>query len=112
MNAGEHATLTVLLLAVLVALLGQQLGFHAAVGAYMAGLVLKEEYFVFGSHTADSDMTIQQDTRRIIDSIAFFWIGPVFFVVLGTHLVLDLDILLSEMTKRWHCLSASLWDRF
>jgi Kef-type K+ transport system membrane component KefB len=99
MNAGEHATLTVLLLALLVALLGHQFGFHAAVGAYMAGLVLKEEYFVFGSHTADSDMAIHQDTRRIIDSIAFSWIGPVFFIVLGTHLVLDLDILLSVLDE-------------
>jgi Kef-type K+ transport system membrane component KefB len=99
MNAGEHATLTVLLLALLVALLGHEFGFHAAVGAYMAGLILKEEYFVFGTHTPDSDLTIHRDTRRIIDSIAFSWIGPVFFIVLGTRLVLDLDILLSVLDE-------------
>lgn len=99
MNSGEHATLTVLLLALLVALLGHEFGFHAAVGAYMAGLVLKEEYFVFSPHTAESDLTIHRDTRSIIDSIAFSWIGPVFFIVLGTRLVLDLDILLSVLNE-------------
>ena len=99
MNGGEHATLTVLLLALLVALLGHEFGFHVAVGAYMAGLVLKEEYFIFGTHTAESDLTIHRDTRRIIDSIAFSWIGPVFFIVLGTRLVLDLDILLSVLDE-------------
>jgi len=96
---GEHATLTVLLLALLVALLGHEFGFHPAVGAYMAGLVLKEEFFVFGAHSEDSDLTIHRDTRRIIDSIAFSWIGPVFFIVLGTRLVLDLDILLSVLDE-------------
>jgi len=88
-----------LLLALLVALLGHAFGFHVAVGAYMAGLVLKEEYFVFGAHTPESDLTIHRDTRKIIDSIAFSWIGPVFFIVLGTHLVLDLDILLSVLDE-------------
>ena len=84
------------LVAVLVALLGHEFGFHAAIGAYMTGLVLKEAYFIFGTHTAASDLTIHRDIRRIIDSIAFSWIGPVFFIVLGTRLVLDLDILLLQ----------------
>jgi Kef-type K+ transport system membrane component KefB len=99
MSNGEHATLTVLLLALLVALLGHEFGFHAAVGAYMAGLILKEEYFVLGAHTPESDLSIHRDTRRIIDSIAFSWIGPVFFIVLGTHLVLDIDTLLSVLDE-------------
>jgi len=99
MSNGEHATLSVLLLALLVALLGHEFGFHVAVGAYMAGLILKEEYFVLGAHTPESDLSIHRDTRRIIDSIAFSWIGPVFFIVLGTHLVLDIDILLSVLDE-------------
>ncbi len=98
-QGGEHAILTVLLLALLVALLGHEFGFHPAVGAYMAGLVLKEEYFVFGPHSLEADLTIHRDTRRIIDSLAFSWIGPIFFVVLGTRLVLDMDILLSVMNE-------------
>ena len=99
MDNGEHATLTVLLLALLVALLGHEFGFHPAVGAYMAGLIMKEEYFVFGRITEEADLTIHRDTNRIIDSIAFSWIGPVFFVVLGTRLVLNIDILLSVLEE-------------
>jgi len=96
---GEHATLTLLLLALLVALLGHEFGFHPAVGAYMAGLIIKEEYFAFGSHTEGADLAFHRDTRQVIDSIAFSWIGPVFFIVLGTRLVLDMDILFSVLDE-------------
>lgn len=96
---GEHATLTVLLIALLVALLGHEFGFHPAVGAYMAGLILKEEYFAFGRHSESDELTIHEDTRKIIDSIAFSWIGPVFFIVLGTRLVLDMEILASVLDE-------------
>ena len=65
----------------------------------MAGLILKEEYFLFGKQSEDSDFTIHRDTQRIIDSIAFSWIGPVFFIVLGTRLVLDMDIMLSILDE-------------
>ena len=99
MEDGEHATLTVLLIALLVALLGHEFGFHPAVGAYMAGLILKEEYFLFGKQSEDSNRTVHEDTRRIIDSIAFSWIGPVFFIVLGTRLVLNAEILLSVLDE-------------
>jgi Kef-type K+ transport system membrane component KefB len=92
---GEHATLTVLLLALLVALLGHAFGFHPAVGAYMAGLILSEEYFAFGGRAEVGGRTIYEDTRRIIDSVAFSWIGPVFFIILGTRLVIDPDILVN-----------------
>lgn len=95
MQEGEHATLTVLLIALLVALLGHEFGFHPAVGAYMAGLILKEEYFVFVAQGSDTQGTVHEQTRHIIDSIAFSWIGPVFFIVLGTRLVLDPQIMLS-----------------
>jgi Kef-type K+ transport system membrane component KefB len=84
---GRHSTQTVLLLALLVGLLAHQFGFHPAIGAYMAGLIIREEYFslelVSGSYA---------DTKRIVDSAAYSWIGPVFFVVLGTKLIFDLDI--------------------
>jgi Kef-type K+ transport system membrane component KefB len=99
LQGGEHATLTVLLLALLVALLGHEFGFHPAVGAYMAGLILKEEYFLFGKQTEESDLTIHRDTQRIVDSIAFSWIGPVFFIVLGTRLVLDVEIFMSVLDE-------------
>jgi Kef-type K+ transport system membrane component KefB len=89
-EGGEYATLIILLLALSVGLLSHLFGFHPAVGAYMAGLILREEYF-----TADGRSTGYQDTKRIVDNVAFSWIGPVFFVLLGTQLVLDWDIVVS-----------------
>ena len=87
---GRHSTLTVLLLALLVGLLAHELGFHPAVGAYMAGLILKEEYFQI-----QNDRGSFSDTKRIVDNVAFSWIGPVFFVELGSHLLFDWSILVS-----------------
>jgi len=99
MHKGEHATLTVLLLALLVALLGHAFGFHPAVGAYMAGLILSEEYFVFADKKPKKGHTIYGDTRRIIDSVAFSWIGPVFFIVLGGRLIINVEVMLSVFDK-------------
>jgi Kef-type K+ transport system membrane component KefB len=93
MHKGEHATLTVLLLALLVALLGHAFGFHPAVGAYMAGLILSENYFAHEDHTEEEGRAIYYDTRRIVDNVAFSWIGPVFFVVLGGRLVIHPEIM-------------------
>ena len=90
----EHATLTVLLLALATALLGHVFGFHPAVGAYMAGLILKEEYFELERGTGS-----YQDTLRIVDNVAYSWIGPVFFVTLGTHLVFERDIFQSILPE-------------
>ncbi|MCB1432536.1 MAG: cation:proton antiporter, partial [Alphaproteobacteria bacterium] len=91
---GKHSTLTVLLLALLVGLLANEFGFHPAVGAYMAGLVIKEEYFQF-----DLTFGSYRDTKRIIENSAFSWIGPVFFVELGTKLVFDWDVLVSVIPQ-------------
>ena len=82
---GQYTTLVLLILALVIGLLAHSLGFHPAVGAYMAGLVLKEEYFSFG----DTSAAVYKETERVINNVAFAWIGPVFFVVLGTHLVFD-----------------------
>ncbi len=87
---GEYATLIILLLALAVGLLSHLFGFHPAVGAYMAGLILREEYFTFGARTLG-----YQETKRIVDNVAFSWIGPVFFVVLGSQLVLDWHIVVA-----------------
>lgn len=87
---GRHSTLTVLLLALLVGLLAHEFGFHPAVGAYMAGLILREEYFLL-EHREGS----YADTKRIVNNVAFSWIGPVFFVALGNKLIFDWPILLS-----------------
>ena len=87
---GQHATLTVLLLAVLIGLLAHEFGFHPAVGAFMAGLILKQEYFHFEGETK-----AHKETARIVDNVAFSWLGPVFFVHLGSQILLDVDVLMS-----------------
>jgi len=93
---GEHTTLSVLTIAVGVGVLAHWFGFHPAIGAYMAGLVLKEEYF----HTIDSIGENQYEkTRRVIDNVAYSWIGPVFFVVLGTKIVFDVDMFVSVIPQ-------------
>ena len=88
----DHASLTVLLLALIVGLLAHEFGFHAAVGAYMAGLILREEYFLFEIKGPGSSY---KRTKEIVDSAAFSWIGPVFFVALGSKIVFDWQLLVS-----------------
>ena len=84
---GSKATLGILLVAISISLLAHYLGLHPAIGAYMAGLIIKEEYFHFGKR--ENNRALYRDTRRIIDDAAFSWIGPIFFVNLGTHIVFD-----------------------
>ena len=91
---GQHATLAILLIALFVGLAAIYFGFHPAVGAYMAGLILKEEYFEkFGETPSGA----YQNTKAIIDSAAFSWIGPVFFVDLGTKLVIEMDVVVEVL---------------
>jgi len=94
MARGEYTVLALLLVAVLVAILAHHFGFHPAVGAYMAGLVIKREYFEFHQHR---NIDFHNQAKQIIDNVAFSWIGPVFFVTLGTKLVFDLQVFTSVL---------------
>jgi Kef-type K+ transport system membrane component KefB len=99
---GRHATLAVLLMALVVGLIATYFGFHPAVGAYMAGLIVKEEYFQISEKSRIVQKTPQTEnvyaeTKRIIDKAAFSWIGPVFFVDLGAKIIFDLDLLLGVL---------------
>lgn len=87
---GRYATLAALIMATGAGLLAHLFGFHPAVGAYMAGLILREEYF-----HRDVDSDSYHETKVVLDNMAFTWIGPVFFVQLGTHLVFDWDVVVS-----------------
>jgi Kef-type K+ transport system membrane component KefB len=91
-EGGEHSTLTVLLFALVVGLLAHEFGFHAAVGAYMAGLILREEFFLLDIKSARGSY---RRTKTIVESAAFSWIGPIFFVDLGTKIVFDWNTLVS-----------------
>jgi Kef-type K+ transport system membrane component KefB len=102
---GEHTTLAVLLLALVVGLLAYEFGFHPAVGAYMTGLILREEYFLLDVKGARSSY---KRTKTIVDNAAFSWIGPVFFVELGTKIVFDWDIFVAIIPHTLTLLGAML----
>ncbi len=91
MGEGEYAVLALLLIAVLVGLLAHYFGFHPAVGAYMAGLIINREHFSFHEHRK---VDFHKHAQDVIDNVAFTWIGPIFFVSLGSELIFDLDIFL------------------
>jgi Kef-type K+ transport system membrane component KefB len=92
MGDGEYTVLALLLVAVSVGLLAHEFGFHPAVGAYMAGLVIQREYFSFHEHRS---IDFHQQAQQIKDNVAFTWIGPVFFVTLGTQLVFDTELFIT-----------------
>lgn len=96
MGNGEYTVLSLLLIAVLVGLLAHEFGFHPAIGAYMAGLVIKQEYF---DYHPDKKVDFHKKSQEIIDNVAFTWIGPVFFVTLGTKLVFDYSIFVSILPE-------------
>lgn len=96
MGHGEYAVLALLLIAVSVGLLAHAFGFHPAIGAYMAGLVIHRDYFDFHR---EKKTDYFKKSRRIIDNVAFTWIGPVFFVTLGTNLLFDMEIFTSVLPE-------------
>lgn len=93
---GEHSILQVLLFALLVGLAAHEFGFHPAVGAYMAGLILREEYFLLEDSEAKSSY---ERTKQVVENAAFSWIGPIFFVELGTKIIFDWDIFVSVIPQ-------------
>jgi Kef-type K+ transport system membrane component KefB len=55
----------------------------------MAGLVIHRDYFDFHK---EKNINYFKRANEVIDNIAFTWIGPVFFLTLGTKLIFDLEI--------------------
>ena len=95
-SRGEHMILTMLLIALVLGLLAHALGFHPAIGAYMAGLILKEEYFLFSDHGKSN---YYETTKKTLENAAFSWIGPIFFVELGTKILFDIDLFVSVLPQ-------------
>jgi Kef-type K+ transport system membrane component KefB len=109
---GRYATLVILLVALVVGLIAYYFGFHPAVGAYMAGLIVKEEYFHISDKSdssvyADRVESSYEESKIILENAAFLWIGPVFFVDLGAKLIFDWDLLM-EVLPYGIALTASL----
>jgi Kef-type K+ transport system membrane component KefB len=99
---GKHATLAILLFALAVGLVAHFFGFHEAVGAYMAGLIVREEHFQLGDRSGNDGSrvaakNVYAETKRIVDNAAFRWIGPVFFVDLGAKILFDWDLLIEVL---------------
>jgi Na+:H+ antiporter len=101
-DGGRYATLGILLVALVVGLTAQYFGFHPAVGAYMAGLIVREEYFSVEDRSLDSTLgkrkkNVYLETKTLIDSAAFSWIGPIFFVDLGAKIVFDSNVFMEVL---------------
>ncbi len=96
MARGEFTVLGLLLIAASVGLLAHEFGFHPAVGAYMAGLIIHREYFDFHK---EKKIDFYRQARTMIDNIAFSWIGPVFFVTLGAKLIFDFELFVSVLPE-------------
>ena len=97
-DRGHYATLAILLAALVVGLLAHAFGFHPAVGAYMAGLIVREEHFqVERSNDQERRTNVYAETKRIVDNAAYTWIGPVFFVDLGAEILFDMALLVEVL---------------
>lgn len=96
LGESSTATLAILLLGLVIGIIAHYFSFHPAVGAYMAGLILKKEYFHVNKAAQE---TAYQNTKHVIDDVAFSWIGPVFFVTLGTRIILDFDIIIAVLPE-------------
>jgi len=89
---GSLTPLIMIFIAMTFGAIAHNMGFHPAIGAYFAGLFLKEEYFLC---TVDKKLeNHKQDAEFVINHLAFTIFGPIFFVMLGTKLIFNMEIIL------------------
>jgi len=86
-DRGNYAVLGVFILVFMFGDVAHILGFHPAIGAYFAGLILKAEYFEVGNYNRTKEI------EKITNTMAFTVFGPVFFILLGSKIIFDLGIL-------------------
>ena len=95
-HRGRFTPLIMVFLAVLFGAIADIFGFHPAIGAYFAGLFLKGEYFnIEIDHKIKSN---KKDAEFVMNHLAFTIFGPIFFVMLGTKLIFNLDIMMDVIT--------------
>lgn len=118
---GEFTPLIMIFIAMSAGALAHYFGFHPAIGAYMAGLFLKKDYFIFHEKEIDTPDQHFLKSKYVIDHIAFSIFGPIFFVNLGSKLMFDTEIFwqvlpmfltLFVLVFIFQVLSASLAARF
>ncbi len=91
LNGGLYTPLVMIFIALSMGALADLFGFHPAIGAYIAGLFLKKEYFLFEKH--ENKDKIYNESKLVMDHIAFTIFGPIFFVNLGSQIVFDFAII-------------------
>jgi len=89
MEKGQYAVLGIFVVVFWFGALAHMLGFHPAIGAYFAGLLLKEEYF----ELEDVDLANIKSIENVVNNLAFVIFGPVFFILLGSKIIFDMNIL-------------------
>ena len=90
--SGKFTPLVMIFTAFTFGAIAHYFGFHPAIGAYFAGLFLKEEYF---SIIVDNEIkSHKEDGEFVINHLAYTIFGPIFFVMLGTKLIFDYEILI------------------
>eukprot|EP00928_Gymnodinium_smaydae_P055581 TRINITY_DN39091_c0_g1_i1.p1 TRINITY_DN39091_c0_g1~~TRINITY_DN39091_c0_g1_i1.p1 ORF type:complete len:573 (+),score=123.43 TRINITY_DN39091_c0_g1_i1:74-1720(+) len=85
---GEMATLITLLIGMAWCVAAHIFGFHPAIGAYMGGLIMEESYF----DTKDGGNTFHHVFHHI-EVVAYQWMGPFFFLELGSTIEVDMEVL-------------------
>ena len=88
---GKFTPLIMIFVALTFGAIADKFGFHPAIGAYFAGLFLKGEYF--NVHIDNKLRSHKKEAKIVIDHLAFTIFGPIFFVMLGTKLLFDFEIL-------------------
>jgi len=90
--SGKFTPLVMLFTAFVFGAIADRFGFHPAIGAYFAGLFLREEYFII---TVDNEIrSHKRDGEFVINHLAYTIFGPIFFVELGTKLLFDYQVLI------------------
>ncbi len=90
---GEFTPLIMISIAMSLGAIAYLFGFHPAIGAYMAGLFLKKEYFIFDKKIERRVDQHFENSKNVVDHIAFTVFGPIFFVTLGMKIHFDMAIL-------------------
>jgi len=86
-DKGNYAVLGVFILVFMFGDVAHILGFHPAIGAYFAGLILKAEYFEVGNQNRTKEI------EKITSTMAFTVFGPVFFILLGSKIIFEVTVL-------------------
>jgi Kef-type K+ transport system membrane component KefB len=94
---GEFTPLIMVFIAMLMGYIAHEFGFHPAIGAYLAGLFLKQEYFAFSDKPETEKGSHYKRSKYVIDHLAFTIFGPIFFVNLGSKIILEVDVLVNVL---------------